>query len=276
MEWIEESLDVRLDGTADADSLCDAISFGLGFEAAQLTPGPAEKATPLVECCAPGVAIEDCNVRCGDGRVNGKEKCDTAIAAGEPGACPKACPAINACTPSVLMGDGCDARCLPQPITQVGAKDDCCPASANANVDPDCSITCGNGALEKGETCDPPEACPACKSEDKCLAVETTGAAATCTLACAFSPISSCVSGDGCCPRDCQTRDDQDCSSTCGNGTVDANETCDGSTACPETCDDNDPCTLDFRTGSTDHCNVRCSHIPITAPSSGDQCTRAP
>ena len=272
VEWIEQSVDVRLDGTVDADSPCDAISAGVGFDAAQLTPGPEEKATPLVECCAPGVAIEDCNPSCGDGRVNGKEKCDMAIPDGKPGACPKSCAAVDACTPAALSGVGCDATCVAQPITQVGAKDGCCPRGADATVDPDCAAVCGNGVLESGETCDPKDGCPSCKSEDQCLVFTSKGDAASCSVSCSFSAVTSCRSGDGCCPSGCDADNDDDCSTTCNNGTLDAHETCDGPVSCPESCDDKNPCTVDVKTGSASHCSVRCTHIPITAAISGDQC----
>lgn len=272
VEWIEQSVDVRLDGTVEEDSPCDAISSGLGFEAAQLTPGSEEKATPIVECCAPGVAIEDCNPSCGDGRVNGKEKCDMAIGNGQPGACPRSCPAIDACTPAVLEGVGCDATCVAKPITQVGAQDGCCPPHADATVDPDCAAVCGNGVLEAGETCDPKDACPSCKSDDQCLVLTSKGDAASCSSSCSFSVVSNCRNADGCCPSGCDSDNDDDCSSTCGNGKIDAHETCDSSPSCPESCDDKDPCTIDLQTGSASHCSVRCTHFPVTAARSGDQC----
>jgi hypothetical protein len=38
--------------------------------------------------------------------------------------------------------------------------DGCCPLGCNAYSDADCSPDCGNGVIEEGETCDPPESCP--------------------------------------------------------------------------------------------------------------------
>jgi cysteine-rich repeat protein len=82
-----------------------------------------------------------------------------------------------------------------------------------------------------------------------------------------------CTAGDGCCPAACDTKTDSDCSTTCGNGTVEANETCDGTgdKACPSNCDDKDPCTQDFQSGSASHCNIKCTHVQVTAKS-GDSC----
>ena len=62
---------------------------------------------------------------------------------------------------------------------------------------------------------------------------------------------------------------------TCGNGVVDADETCDtaiasGATACPSGCDDGNACTADTLSGAA--CTAACSHAPITACASGDGC----
>jgi alpha-N-arabinofuranosidase len=63
-----------------------------------------------------------------------------------------------------------------------------------------------------------------------------------------------------------------DCSASCGNGVVDASETCDPPTSCPSSCDDGNACTLDQLTGSPENCNVACSNTAITACTSGDGC----
>ena len=50
------------------------------------------------------------------------------------------------------------------------------------------------------------------------------------------------VAGDGCCPAGCNLTVDSDCSATCGNGVVEAGETCDG-VNCPTDCNDGNACT---------------------------------
>lgn len=60
---------------------------------------------------------------------------------------------------------------------------------------------------------------------------------------------------------------------TCGNGVVDAGETCDGD--CPTSCSDGDPCTTDTLTGSAAACNAACSFPAITACAAGDGCCPA-
>lgn len=273
-DYIHQNADVLADGTVDPNRPCDSMSLGIGFEAAQLTPGTAMAATAIVECCEPGVAIQDCNPKCGDGRKNGKEKCDTAATEG-PDACPTSCKPIEPCTPTKLMGTGCDAECVAQPITQVGAQDGCCPKGADSTSDSDCKPVCGNNVLESGETCDPVSSCPSCMAADKCLMVTSTGAADSCNLSCTYAVKSGCMNGDGCCPNGCNSSNDNDCSSTCNNGTVDKpKETCEtgGANACPTSCDDGDPCTTDYITGRASTCNVTCTHVRITALKSGDKC----
>jgi Ca2+-binding RTX toxin-like protein len=81
------------------------------------------------------------------------------------------------------------------------------------NLDTDCSLTCGNLAVEPGETCDPPSSCPTtCDDHNACTIDQMTGSAATCNVACSRTAITSCVSGDGCCPQGCSAKSDTDCS----------------------------------------------------------------
>jgi cysteine-rich repeat protein len=276
-DYVDQNADLLSDGAVDRTRDCDAMSFGVAFEASQVTPGMSSDAVPLVECCAPGTAIEDCNASCGDGRVNGAEKCDVAIAAGKAGACPSSCNAPDACTTSELRGSGCAAECVTSPVTAVGAADGCCPPNANQTTDRDCRPKCGNGVIEADETCDPMSSCPACRTNNKCLNVVSRGSAATCDLKCNYNPIKNCRSGDGCCPDGCNTSNDNDCSGSCGDGHIDANETCEssGAMACPTSCDDGDSCTTDVATGSRSSCNIRCTHVAITQAMSGDGCCPA-
>ena len=68
---------------------------------------------------------------CGNGSVDPGEACDVGIIAGD-GACPADCDDGNSCTADTLLGAGCAAHCLHDPL-------------------PNC---CGNGRLDQGESCD--------------------------------------------------------------------------------------------------------------------------
>ena len=135
---------------------------------------------------------------------------------------------------------------------------------------------CGDGVLDSGETCDPPSSCPqGCDDKNACTKDTLSGDAAKCTAACAYSKITTCAGGDGCCPSGCDSASDSDCSASCGNGTVESGETCDPPSSCPQSCDDDDACTEDLMTGSAANCNVACSHTQIAACAGGDGCCPA-
>jgi cysteine-rich repeat protein len=214
---------------------------------------------------------------CGDGKVNGSERCDTAITAGKRGACPESCEASkDACEPMRLVGHECDARCEPLKITARMNGDQCCPNGANAANDSDCAPVCGNGVTEAGETCDPPDSCPKCAESSACVRVSASGTAEECNRVCQTITISACADRDGCCPSGCTPQTDSDCSPRCGDGVVDraAGETCEpsSSTPCPQDCRDDDPCTQDMRSGSDMNCNVACTHVAIGSAINGDGC----
>jgi cysteine-rich repeat protein len=274
VDYINTNADVLADGSVDPTRPCDAISVGQGFEASELTPGPTGDPVPLVECCDPGVAIEDCKAACGDGQKNGDESCDTAIAAGVPGACPTGCPNSDPCQTQRLVGSDCSAHCETTTITAVGAADGCCPKGADATRDRDCKPICGNSVVEAGETCDPSSSCQACRSNDRCLKARASGSANDCTLTCEYVKVTACQNGDGCCAPGCTNSNDNDCSSSCGNSVLDPNETCDANTSkpCPSSCDDKNSCTTDMQTGDPKSCNVTCTSIPITTSVNTDGC----
>lgn len=151
---------------------------------------------------------------CGNGHVEGRERCDIAIAQGEPGACPDGCPMRDGCVAEELAGQRCGARCTPIEITERVAGDGCCPSGATPDTDSDCSAHCGDGVLEQAETCDPPESCPtraSCSTTKACMTAHLTGAAETCSARCQELPIEVCESGDACCPKGCTAAEDDDC-----------------------------------------------------------------
>ena len=278
--YVQENADVLADGSNDPSAECDAMSFGIAFEASQLTPGAAGPVLPLLECCPPGVTIEQCTTVCGDGKVTGDELCDTAISGDASGACPGSCANVDGCTPTMLVGGECTVRCEPRPITEIVQGDGCCPPGANQTGDDDCSASCGNSVVEQGETCDPPGSCTGtCSSSDACLPAVASGSADSCNLACTQVPVTACRHDDGCCPDGCTQAQDDDCSASCGDGVIDgsAGETCEAGSAtpCPSSCNDSVACTSDVRTGSATNCNVRCNHVNITQPINGDGCCPA-
>ena len=268
--YVAENTDLLASGSNAPDQACDAMSFGIAFSAAEVTPGPATQLEPLVECCDVG---EACEARCGDGKVTGAERCDSAIETGQPGACPAECVARSSCERRRLEGSACEAHCVETPIRDAVPGDGCCPDGATSLEDADCSPRCGNGVIERGEVCDPPETCPSCVTLDKCLRIHAGGSAQTCDVVCHVTAVEECRSEDGCCAEGCTRGADNDCSSSCGNGMVDpgTSETCER-TACIQNCDDQDPCTLDVRTGSAANCNVRCSHFRIYERLPNDHC----
>jgi hypothetical protein len=72
---------------------------------------------------------------------------------------------------------------------------------------------CGNGVVEGNEICDGncPTSCP--DDGNACTTEALVGSAATCDAACSSSMITTCVTGDGCCPAGCSAAQDFDCAS---------------------------------------------------------------
>jgi hypothetical protein len=150
---------------------------------------------------------------------------------------------------------------------------------------------CGDRRVSKSEKCDigiptgTLGACPTtCPPDDSCMIYALKGSG--CTAECvAFSR--RCGDGDGCCPPDCSSQNDSDCSSKCGDGVIETEkgETCeparstsgkvfpDPGKVCPTTCaDDGDLCTKEQMSGSAANCNAVCQHVPITSIVNGDGC----
>jgi hypothetical protein len=223
-------------------------------------------------CCPAGCNANsdtDCSASCGNNIVESGETCDL------PASCPVSCSDGNSCTIDAMTGSAanCNVACGHQEITACTHDDGCCPSGCNIDKDNDCSASCGDGAVTSPETCDPPASCLiSCGDGNACTVDTMTGSAANCNVACSSQAITSCTSGDGCCPSGCTIANDNDCSASCGDGVVTSPETCDPSTSCPASCSDGNSCTIDTVTGSAINCNVACSHQVITTCTSGDGC----
>jgi hypothetical protein len=89
--------------------------------------------------------------------------------------------------------------------------DGCCPSACNASNDGDCAPRCGNGVVERGESCEPVAECnrrqAACHSDAGTIRTPA-GSAAACTFHCNESP-RPCGPADGQCPPGCGK--DPDC-----------------------------------------------------------------
>lgn len=228
-------------------------------------------------CCPNGAnaALDgDCAPACGNGVVEPPwESCDPGVASV---ACAPRCAEPETCA-TFVAGEGspCGLTCARRAIAACsGATEDgCCPEGCDALTDADCRPRCGNGVVEPGETCDrrltagTPGSCLAtCADGNACTRDVTRGSVESCTRACSHIAITACAAKDGCCPPGCSAENDADCAAVCGDGVIQAGETCDPPSACPTSCaDDGDPCTRSQLAGSADRCNVTCTHVPITS-----------
>lgn len=232
-------------------------------------------------CCPAGgdhTMDEDCSATCGDGVVDPLEACDKAISQDSPGACPTkaVCNDGNECTVDVLISaDTCAARCTRQLITLPLTGDRCCPATATQATDPDCPIVCGDGLVEAGETCDTAipagksGACPKTCNDDKACTTDIL-VGAGCQVTCDHGALASAGTSDGCCPPNTSALADPDCASACGNGVVEASETCDKAIAggqagaCPSTCT-TFGCQVVALKGTPETCTATCETMGVAA-----------
>lgn len=150
----------------------------------------------------------DCKPSCGNGTVEKGEACDPLAS------CPESCPQINCQLFKLTNAGTCQAACVTAGQQSACVSNDgCCPKGCNANNDSDCPAACGNGVVEKGETCDPPSSCPTCRETYSCYG--STGSAATCDLVC-HVPVTKCgAKADACCPFNgaggCNLKTDSEC-----------------------------------------------------------------
>ena len=222
---------------------------------AMCTNSPITATVPGDGCC-PGGATSltdaDCPVVCGNSLVETGERCDTAIVAGMPGACPTTCNDGFSCTTDTLAGAACTAQCMNAPVTMAMNGDGCCPPGALPEDDNDCLPGCGNGQVDPGETCDTgilvgPGRCPALCTDGIVCTRDVVINGGTCTATCSFTPITTPMNADGCCPAGASSLNDNDCPIRCGNAIDEPGEQCD-----------------DGNLNNTDGCSNTCT-LPPTA-----------
>jgi hypothetical protein len=169
-------------------------------------------------CCPPDCNHDsdaDCPAVCGNGIVDPDETCDRGITAGNPGACLASCDDNDPCTEDATRGrvEDCTRACSHALITACVDGDRCCPTGCSAASDRDCNPpVCGNGVVERTESCDPPSSCPTtCPDDgDPCTEEKLTGDALACNLRCEHRPITACSASapDRCCPTGCSGKSD--------------------------------------------------------------------
>ncbi len=172
-------------GVVDSGETCDtAISAGQPGACPTSCTAPNACTTSVLQgnaCTAKCVntPIVPC---CGNGVLETGETCDTAIAAGQPGACPTTCTPPDSCTTSVLQNNHtCTATCANTQISACVNGDGCCPKGCNATNDNDCLAVCGNGVIETGEQCDPPVAGSCSSTCQSCIDLTGTWIASVTT-----------------------------------------------------------------------------------------------
>lgn len=158
---------------------------------------------------------------------------------------------------------------------KLAASDDADAGMSSLSPDAGPQAECGDGKLDPGEKCDGD--CPtSCSPTTACKSAVLRGLAEDCNAECVLSSITTCEAGDDCCPDECNVDNDSDCSISCGDGVLSANEKCEPGSEkpCPtETdCIDDNPCTLDELLGNADRCTAECSHTPLAADGQGDLC----
>ena len=183
--------------------------------------GSYHKATNLSQLKAAFSTIAAGISCCGNGQLDPGEACDTALPANHANACPGSCDDGDPCTTDALSGTSCGVTCSSTAITATVSGDGCCPVGATSQTDSDCAPSCGNGALDSGETCDPkiPQgqagACAlSCDDGDPCTDDSMTGGA--CAPSCGHAKLGAdLTTKDGCCPAGLSSEKDVDCKPPC-------------------------------------------------------------
>jgi hypothetical protein len=203
--------------------------------------------------------------------------------------CEPVCTQASDCLPDEVCQSGLCV--LPQ-----GGSLDAGPGDLESGAGSDAALTdsgqvgpaCGDGVVEMGELCDiaiphgQAGACPLAAdctrtSTNACLHFTLSGTG--CNAACTTVTTTRTVAGDGCCPAGANQNTDPDCTPVCGNGAVEAGESCDTGIpagqmgACPTDCNTHNICfngSLVVPGGAP--CQAHCSQTPSGHPGCSGAC----
>lgn len=210
-------------------------------------------------CCPAGCNANtdsDCPSICGNGVIEPGEICDP------PSSCPANCDDGNVCTVDQKMGwaDKCTAACTHDDTAAVrGDCNDHIPCTLDDCQDRNGEKYCTHTPISDGSGCRPEKTwgdmgLDMCYSEGICQSSSCQNSVAI---------ITSCLSGDNCCPSGCNANTDSDCPSICGNGVIEPGENCDPQESCPIDCDDQNGCTREpFSALSERDCWSNCRNAP--------------
>ena len=182
-------------------------------------------------CCGPMCDRSndnDCPANCGDGLVEEDEGETCENKTDKPCPVEADCDDGDPCTDDELAGspENCNAACEHLPIASTESGDGCCLPDSNHNMDSDCPIVCGNGAVEMGEECDGGGGCDASchlmstmtAEQIQCMQLigSKANACDTCScLQCTTEQLACRASGDATRDKDCTTvlqcSNDHDC-----------------------------------------------------------------
>jgi hypothetical protein len=198
------------------------------------------------DCCPPGCNSgndSDCGIVCGNSIKESGETCDPLSS------CPQSCPAMGCQLRELRNAGTCKATCEnTRTQTACAGGDDCCPSACHNNNDSDCDPRCGNGVVERNETCEPQSECTrrqtACKSDRDNIRTGR-GNPNQCTFECDESQ-RRCGDPDGQCPAHCNGND-PDCKRANGADCTAASQClsnrCTDGRCCTEACARCEKCT---------------------------------
>ena len=144
------------------------------------------------------------------------------------------------------------------------------------------SERCGDGIVDEGEQCDVaiasgrPGACPeGCSGHKQCARFVLEGT--DCSAHCVETRVTEAGPADDCCPQGASAAMDSDCRAVCGNGLVEATETCDPPETCAKAsaCTARDSCEVATYQGDPERCTASCEVRSIRACVSADGCCPA-